>query len=306
MTARATCAAALRHVGTATALALSLWGNPTIAQDHPNHKRGTDAATAFAYDQLDAVNLYNGNLTINIPIGQEYPVGAGFGYSLNLHYNSNAWEFEEGPYNQWEQPTTTAFPDPHANAGMGWVLSLGRLHAPLSGRFNTSTSWLLVEPDGNRRQFSPTLHDGETPTTNVFYTRDGSYLRMRPVGAAWEVESPSGLVRTFDASGRLTQIRDRTASQPSPAGTNNSLSISYGTNLWTLTDNSNYPSGAARHASNRILSSVGRRAAARQGDPAQDLRRSHSHLCLHLFQRHDSETPRAHLGRPAWRRARDH
>jgi RHS repeat-associated protein len=227
-----------------TSLALSA---SSVAQEHPNQRRGTDIVASFALDQVDAVNLFNGNLTLSLPIGGSYPVGGsgttgGLAYALGLHYNAHAWEFEEGPYDLEGQPTTTAFPDPHQNAGMGWSVTLGRLHAPMSGRFNTSTQWLLVESDGTRRAFAATLHDGETPVTNVFYTRDGSYLRMKKTASPpykWEVESPSGLVRIFDfATTRLEQVRDRSG---------NTLTVTYGTNLWTLTDNSNNAGGGRTH-----------------------------------------------------------
>lgn len=227
-------------------LVAALVAAPALAQDHPNHRHGTEVPTSFVYDQLDAVNLFNGNLTLSVPIGGSYPVGGSFAYSLALTYNSIVWEFEQGPPDLSGTLSTTAIPDRHWNAGMGWTLSFGRLWAPNTPDVNDSSGWLLVEPDGTRRGFLPRLHPGDPASSSCLqspnqsqctelYSRDGSYLRMlRPSpGAPWSIESPDGTIREFDASGRVVRIRDR----PLPGGTANELAISYGANVWTLEDN---------------------------------------------------------------------
>ncbi len=209
----------------------SLGAVPAVAQDHPNHRRGTEIPTAYDFGELDSINLFNGNLTLAIPIGLSYPVNGGLQFQLGLHYNSTAWEFEQGPFDGQGQPTVTATPNPHSNVGLGWSLILGgKLWAPNTPPYNDSpNTWLLVEADGSRRSFAERLHPGDTSestTDGVLYTTDSSYLRSKPVGIDREVESPDGTIRRFNASGNLTEIRDRF---------NNRITVNYSGNPWTIT-----------------------------------------------------------------------
>jgi hypothetical protein len=65
--------------------------NQLVAQDHLNAARG-DNAQAYDLGQVDAINVYNGNLSLSIPLGQKYPVGGGLDYSLTLRYNAQLWD----------------------------------------------------------------------------------------------------------------------------------------------------------------------------------------------------------------------
>lgn len=174
---------------------------PVQAQEHPNVARGFNPSGAFAAGDIDNVNLFNGNLVINLPLGQSYPVNGGLSYRLNLVYNSQVWE------HQSYDSSTQAIPSRVANAGLGWMVSLGRLNPPqFLGDFDTFRN-TYMSPDGGRHTFYPTLHEGETATAGIEYTRDGSYLRLNT--STREVEHPDGTIHTFDASGFPTQIRDR-------------------------------------------------------------------------------------------------
>ena len=232
--------------GVGVALLLLAAPVPAEEQEHPNHKRGLAAPTSYLSSAIDSVNLFNGNLTLSIPIGTTYPAGGSLSYALALHYNSNVWEFDEGDY-EYGFPTTYAFPTPHGNAGLGWLVGFGRLWAPGQPPQNRGTSWLLVEGDGTHRTFWPRLHDDicnsafnppdpedycEPTIPGVSYTRDGSYLRMRSVsGNRKEIDSPDGTTRELDDLGRVTGIRDRFG---------NRLDISYitqgGFDLWEIRD----------------------------------------------------------------------
>ena len=92
------------------------------AQDPTNLRRGVGVPTAYSADQVDAVNLYNGNLSIGIPIGEILPVSEMLSYGLSVNYNSNAWDFEWGP-----NETVNAIPDLYSNAGLGWNLGIARM-----------------------------------------------------------------------------------------------------------------------------------------------------------------------------------
>jgi len=188
----------------AIALALTFAFAPAFveAQDPTNLRRGRGAPTAYASDQHDAVNLFNGNYSFVIPIGDAYPVSEALSYALSVQYNSNVWDFDWGP-----EDSVNALPELYGNAGLGWNLGLARMKQVGTSASNC-TNWVLIEADGSRRQIFDRLHASDTVTT-ACYTRDSSYLRIKKVGSTWEVESPSGLVRVFDASGEPKAIRDR-------------------------------------------------------------------------------------------------
>src|SRR5262245_61373209 len=61
---------------------------PAAAQQFPSQQRGLTADTAYQSGELESVNLFNGNLSLSIPLGQPYPVGPSFSLSFTLRYNS--------------------------------------------------------------------------------------------------------------------------------------------------------------------------------------------------------------------------
>src|SRR5438270_11983000 len=58
----------------------------------PNVEKGITPGKAFDFSDVDNVNLFNGNLGVSIPLGQEYSVNSSLSYRLVLHYSGNAWE----------------------------------------------------------------------------------------------------------------------------------------------------------------------------------------------------------------------
>ena len=198
---------------------------PVEAQEHPNVARGFTSSGTIATGDVDNVNLFNGNLVIHLPLGQSYPVNGGLSYRLNLVYNSQVWE------HQTYDSLVQAIPSRVANAGLGWMVSLGRLNPPqFLGDFDTFRN-TYMSPDGARHAFYPTLHEGETATAGIEYTRDGSYLRLNT--SSREVEFPDGTIHSFDSNGFPTQIRDRF---------DNQVDICYSTacgadnNSWRISD----------------------------------------------------------------------
>ncbi len=205
------------------------------ADDYPNTDRGFAAEKAFMSGEIDNINTYNGNLVLTIPIGGTYSAGGSVGYGLTLVYNSNLWDFGERVDDFTGTVYRTSEPNRISNAGFGWLLSPGRLLSPTEpGNGNDTGHWVYLGPDGSEHVFYDKLHvgDEDEPGDGMFqffsYTRDGSYLRMKAlVGAVREVEFPNGQIHKFDGFGRLSQIRDRF---------NNALDITYGVQVWTLTD----------------------------------------------------------------------
>lgn len=270
---------------------------------HLNQARGFQPNGVYSTNDIDNINLMNGNLTLTIPIGNTYQTSGGFSYSLHLVYNSNLWRTIE--YCPAEVDVSTAFftgwnfyknsydgngntyfvsdrvdslihtendpgarlgarvsdhcipvsvPNPDNNAGLGWGLSLGHLLLPgvygaLDARQADSHNYVYQTPDGSERKFYKRLHEtdplepgetaGDTDATNddVSYTRDGSYLRMKKVGATQrDIGFPDGSTHEFKLVGnewRLARMVDQFG---------NFLSVSYvdadfdGVTDWVLTD----------------------------------------------------------------------
>ena len=198
----------------ALALAAGLlgWLAPTSAraQQDPVAQRGFAPEKLYSFGNLDSVNLFNGNLTLTIPIGSPSTVNGALSYGLTLVYNSKVWDFLDLGGLLRADPSRTA------NAGMGWRLSLGELFDPVDPR-NESGYWSYEGEDGGAHTFYPTLHLGETSTSGVYYTRDGSYLRLKSLSpTVYELEFPDGSVRKFTRASAtwsspfsLVQIRDR-------------------------------------------------------------------------------------------------
>jgi RHS repeat-associated protein len=241
-------AAAARIVSLATLLALTL-APAAFAQEDANVERGFAAEKVYAFGEVDSVNLFNGNLVLTIPIGGGYPVNGGLGYGLKLIYNSNIWDFQTRLEPVWENGkvvsydsftqsrVSTAF-----NAGVGWTLSMGRMFAP-NHPDNPSAygAYTFVGEDGGTHELYPTLHEGETATSTVLYSRDGSYQRLKlssPSGGQYltaDVESPDGTVRRFTRASadwsspyRLVSIKDAFT---------NTVSVTYpSATRWTISD----------------------------------------------------------------------
>ncbi|HEY0139921.1 MAG TPA: RHS repeat-associated core domain-containing protein [Thermoanaerobaculia bacterium] len=218
----------------------------TSAQVHPNTARGGVANTPFHNADVDRVNLFNGNLNINLPLGITYPVGPSLSYGFSLAYNSNMWRSAESD--------GAPEPDQQFNAGLGWQVTHGRLYAPFS-RPPGDTRWVYVGMDGSEHVFFERLRhaDAEDPGDDPlnpqfqtwYYTRDGSYLRLThrtthsagqfPSNAAIRsrLELPNGEIHYFDGQGRPVEIRDRFGTTESP---DNWIRFSYANDRVTITD----------------------------------------------------------------------
>jgi hypothetical protein len=198
------------------------------SQSHPNLVRGNADEKIVEKQVWDKINLFNGNLGLNIPLGIDYPLSENFGYQLSLNYNSNVWDLTQSSPN-----VSTASPVRHSNAGFGWDLSLGRLVAPTSPG-NPLGTWIYISPEGAVHSFYQSLHfDVDDYASNVYYTRDATYYRLTQTSpASCLLENPNGIVSTFqliNSEWRLVRMADRFT---------NYLSISYSTpNTWLLTDN---------------------------------------------------------------------
>ena len=220
-------------------LAVALTTAPSLAQEDPTTSRGFDADKVFQLGKLDHVNVFNGNLLLTLPIGQEYPLGGGFSYRFRLVYNSNLWDFENfcGQGEPGDRCTTIADPAGGFTVGAGWNLTLGRLLPP-GTELNKSSLWQFSGADGGQHGFYSTLHEGDSSTAGVFYSRDGSYLRMQIDGSNRIVERADGRRYTFVEP---TAGADEWLLTSIDGPYSNQLTITYSPSLsnwdtWTVTD----------------------------------------------------------------------
>lgn len=148
--------------------------SPGLSQEHANIARGRGRTGADTFAEIDSVNRFNGSLSLAIPIGQTYPVDANLSYGLTLVYNSQVWEQEE-VQDPWGTTLVRSKPLRTNNAGLGWMLGLGRLSYATSQGLDTARNTYLG-PDGSRHTFYSKLHEEDPATPGIEYTRDGSYL----------------------------------------------------------------------------------------------------------------------------------
>lgn len=245
-------------------ISLIAWSVSAAAQQHPNVERGFQPEKVYQFGSMDNINVYNGNVTVQIPIGREYLGNGALKYQLILTYNSKAWDQQVWNYqnfndcfSQNELPALNpggicfhdyikSVPSRRSNAGMGWLLSLGRLLDPQDplldpGQGESSGSFIYESPDGADHVFS----QPDTQNPAVTYTRDGSYLRLMPqADGQYEVQFPDGMIHLFKPvpgshSFQLEDIRDRFG---------NHLDIEYPTNGdWELTEKDSLGATIRRH-----------------------------------------------------------
>ena len=191
---------------------------PPATAQHPNHAAGFRPEHAFQLGDLDHVNLFNGNLTITIPIGERYPLGPRHSYGLTLTYTGNVWTWEERCEGVGEC-YLQSLPRRRSNAGLGWHLGFGELLAGDDPENPSGSGPMYASPDQGLHAFHSKLHPNGPAQSGSLFTQDGTYLRYRT--GAKTIESPDGLVRIFttlQGRPRLTRIED-------PFG--NGLDISY-------------------------------------------------------------------------------
>lgn len=184
---------------------------PLAAQQHPNQQKGFDPNKLYAFEGVDSINTFNGNLVVTLPIGQRFNGDGNLSYGLTLVYNGHPWDaLGDGEYLE-------SIPDRRSNAGMGWLFSLGRLIGPGDETNQTPTTqihraFLYETPDGNDLKFAfesnpdPLFVDHAPP----------NFMRMRRVSVRdREVDFPDGTTQTFrnygsesDPKWRLVKIAD--------------------------------------------------------------------------------------------------
>ena len=176
--------------------AIAAAGTLRAQQQFPTLERGLQAEKLYHFAGIDNVNVFNGNLTIVLPIGLPYPVDGGLQYQLALSYNSNLWDRENFSDISGFNQKKSATPARRSNAGMGWILGYGN-YVPKSDPDNNSFDDVYGTPDGGDHRFDKWT-DSEP---NVKYTTDGSNLRLRTLPLAptlaW-IDFPDGTIQRWE------------------------------------------------------------------------------------------------------------
>jgi len=228
----------MRRLVTSLGMAAALLASGNYAhaqQDFEMLKKGIQPEKLYHFHDFDSVNVMNGNMTIAMPIGLTYPLNGGVTYNLVLSYNSNVWDYLPGAAG-----TTRSVPAIRSNAGMGWVIGMGRYidHRDPS---NLSLSDLYEAPDGGDHKLDGGCVD---PACTVYNSTDGSELRARVISATiQEIDSPDGITRRFEQNSdqktwRLTRIfGHRGSDQVTVTTTAGSSSQCPGAvSFWTIAD----------------------------------------------------------------------
>jgi YD repeat-containing protein len=190
----------------------------------PDLEKGISPEKTYDYGGLDAINLFNGSLTVPIPLGPSYGVGP-LSYRFTLTYTGNNWQLETNTFwvqdggipGGWRQqsqnhyePFGSVRPDGSVDVGLGWQLTLGRESTGLT--VGASEPGHLLQST----LFNP--HHSVDPNPAVGYTNDGSFQRRRngvpcgpDVAAAdmpcHEIDFPDGSVHKYDVRDQLLEMR---------------------------------------------------------------------------------------------------
>ena len=197
----------------ALCVALSLIAAAAVfGQDAQTTARGNSPTGAAASSDVDNINLFNGNLTVRVPISPSFPLDGGASYGISMTFTGQPWDFV-GTSRSLKTPT----PNRRSNAGTGWIVGMGRLISP-SDTTNTNSfrSWIYASPDGSDHRFYDQIHPADCSSdpaapnhcpAGIQYTRDNTYLRLRENGSTVSVDFPNGVRHVFDAtSGELKEI----------------------------------------------------------------------------------------------------
>nr|MDQ3280899.1 hypothetical protein [Acidobacteriota bacterium] len=198
------------------AVAIALYAACTaFGQKTPGHELGVRPNRLYEFDNIDTINLLNGNLMIAVPIGAAAPVGPQLGLQLKLVYNSKVWDYEVIFDPNQATPDITGHPNHRSNAGLGWRLSLGQLLPPNDStlEYENRLTWVYEGPSGDENLFHRNFPgEASTAGTDAVMFSPAARLRLRTISPIErEVDFPSGEIHTFikAASGQWLLVKQR-------------------------------------------------------------------------------------------------
>jgi RHS repeat-associated protein len=199
--------------------------------------KGFNPNVAYHMADFDAVNTFTGDLTLNVPLGPVYKSNGSLSYQFNLNYSPDFWSYieyysvgsvpgtfgsvivrrdEYGNIRLFEILTTSVdAPEdgqlagteaiPTGTSGAGWNVGLGSYAGAEPSE--ESFGGIYTDGSGASHQFGRSMHSTSLTGTGVFYTHDGSYLRLRHAGADREIDFPDGTVKHFKCVDFCTEWR---------------------------------------------------------------------------------------------------
>jgi RHS repeat-associated protein len=147
------------------------------AQNGPDND--ADAApgytnSVFHHEDIDSINLYNGQLTLPIALGPSYPVGPKLRLQLSLVYNSRVDDYG-APTPSQTPPLLDGFVYRplvgNSSLGIGWELSLGAIKPCRHGVLERQC---YVAPDGSQHMFNLVQGNGRVTGDGTRYFLKGS------------------------------------------------------------------------------------------------------------------------------------
>ena len=170
---------------------LLLLSTPAFAQSGPSPSFDPDDQ-AGAGDGFDSVNPYNGQLAVTVPIGPVYQVGPGLAFQIRLHYSSRIWE--PGLWQNFPPVEPNMLLRGDRALGVGWRFSIGQIVESSNG-----VPAAYIGPSGSAHRLYNRRFFSGSPDPTFFYTRDGSYLRVRYLGVTtgYEMWTSAGTKTTF-------------------------------------------------------------------------------------------------------------
>ncbi len=157
-----------------------LVSGPLSAQaPYAENQHGFPPNSTFAVNGLDNVNLFSGNLVETIPLGPNYPIGAGFSHQLHLVYNSKIWTGRVACYDSNANELSGTYVSGSPVVGAGWTIEVGHLKnidlAEESPDNAEGAVFRYKGPDGSTHSFFGPDANGNYTTT------DRSFLRAKGV-----------------------------------------------------------------------------------------------------------------------------
>jgi RHS repeat-associated protein len=189
-------------------LAFLLASLPAWAQNE-NETVGFQSNHALASGHFgENIDILNGGLHLDIPIGPTYLVNDRLSYQVSLSYNSKIWDY--GDYRP--DNLGTARPYNEGPFGIGFTLNLGRL---LQDNHNRQCSderdcwmrtWKWITSDGNQHDlwFKEDFLETQVAPDAAYYpliATDGSYTELKAPGATCDEATEVGCFQLLTPNG---------------------------------------------------------------------------------------------------------
>ncbi len=130
--------------------------------------------SVFHHEEIDSINLYNGQLTLPIGLGPSYPIGPKLRLQLSLVYNSRVDDYG-APTPSQTPPLLEGFVYRplvgNSSLGIGWELSLGAIKPCRNG---IAYVQCYASPDGSQHVFTRPQGNGWVTTDGTQYFLKGS------------------------------------------------------------------------------------------------------------------------------------